>query len=214
MFRSTQTNYRDSKICVDYLCGLCPYELLSGSPTGVCIKEHNPLIKAQYESDVKSDPSKTLDNEHLLSLSQFLNRRDQSSLGWNHRIHSVHPMTEKVQNLKSHMDTVTIQWMLAMNIVDHFDGTVDKNAISTVMADVHKRDKERQKLKSTLDATLKGLGFITPVVRLCEVCGTFIPSKMPPDHLNSKIHLAYTKIRDTVTDIKLKRDTRVNQQIL
>ena len=65
----------------------------------MCPKEHNPLLKAQYQSDIKIDPSKFLDNEHLLSLSQFLKRRDQSSVGWNHRICSVHPLTEKVQNL-------------------------------------------------------------------------------------------------------------------
>ncbi|KAI9266440.1 hypothetical protein BDA99DRAFT_21802 [Phascolomyces articulosus] len=193
MNRSTRTNYHDPKLCVDYLCGLCPYELLHESTGGICPKEHNPLLKTLYQSDVKADASKSLENEHLRSLSHFVKRRDQSSSGWNHRIHNIPPTTPEIKDLQQKVDETTVEWMLLMDTVEQLGGgTADKINISALMVDIQKKDEERQKFKSNLDAAIKETEHVIPKVKLCETCGTFVPSEMRPDHANSKVSYFYT----------------------
>ncbi|KAI8149779.1 hypothetical protein BJV82DRAFT_663058 [Fennellomyces sp. T-0311] len=208
--RSAQKpNYRDPKLCRDYLCGLCPYELLTGSSHGVCQREHNPQCRAQYQYDVRNDAGKSFESDHYNSLKAFLTRRDQGSKGWNHRILNLHPQPETIQQLKKRVDEATQEWLLKMDAVDQLAGEKDKDAaVAAAQEEVQKKSEDKHKLEGELRAALDKEGCLPPPLRLCEVCGTFIPHQMPASHQESKGHLAYAKIRETLKELSDRRAAR------
>lgn len=76
-------------------------------------------------------------------------------------------------------------------------------------------------VKMELQAALEKERYLPPPLRICEVCGTFIPHQMPASHQESKVsvqqidrdkctkikkvHMAYAKIRDTYKELKEKQ---------
>lgn len=83
------SDFRDSRICRRYLCGLCPHELFTNTKMdlGPCDKIHNDDLRDKYDESVRTG-GENFDDLLERSLQHYINQVDRKIETARHRIDS------------------------------------------------------------------------------------------------------------------------------
>ncbi|CAO3595062.1 unnamed protein product [Absidia cylindrospora] len=159
-----------SDICSDYLCGLCPYDLLKNTSAsqGPCPKLHSEEAKQLYDESLATNPEISVINEHLRSLEATLSARDRKikeAKLW------LTPFTEETDETRKMKDRIEKQ---------EYDISKYELRRDTPRHDItaqHDIIKNQSRLCERLQQSMLTLSSTTRQQRrvgICEVCGCYV----------------------------------------
>ncbi|ORZ22261.1 hypothetical protein BCR42DRAFT_165326 [Absidia repens] len=192
-----------SDICSDYLCGLCPYDLLRNTSgnQGPCPKLHSEEAKQLYDESLPTSPEISVINEHLRSLEEALSARDRKvkeAKLW------LTPLTDDTDETKKIKDRI-----------ERYEHDISKYELrrDTPHQDIiaqHDIIKSQSRICERLQQSMQTSSATARhqrQVSICGVCGCYVDHGLSNERksLHEKpggVHDAYIKIASKVAEIK------------
>ncbi|KAL1935264.1 hypothetical protein VTP01DRAFT_4404 [Rhizomucor pusillus] len=195
------TDYKHPDVCVDYLCGLCPYDILSrDSQWDKCPKLHLPQLKTQYEESVRFFPSRSLGQQHLRNLKDFSARRQESTQRF--KKYSCKYDTDSAKRIRDVASRENVKLLQRLAECESMckDGDTRAYLLEYKLREVARSIDESIRAQAGGYEENKG-----PSFPICNVCGVSVPKDPKPlVHEMSQTHRAFMRIREEIKDLESK----------
>lgn len=208
-------DYKDDRICKNYLLGLCPHDLFGNTKLdlGPCPKFHTQEFKKSFESN-------------LVDLEYYENTLEKEILSY------LNDVDKKIKRSRARLESDDLKgiqiesnpFVLKLNadimkLIDEIETAGDNDEIDKAMElmnTVNGLHEERKNLLSKLadekaTTTKQGID-INDKLRVCDICGAFLSiydnDQRLIDHFIGKLHLGYQTMRYKLEEINMRRAER------
>lgn len=210
------TDYKDERVCKNYLCGLCPHDLFTNTKMdiGPCNLMHAEELRAQYEQSRDSLLYEPRLERELLS---YVSEADRKIRRARERLEEDRPEVMGIDSVQSNPDIFRLSNDINRVIVEveraGEEGDID--TAQQLFAQVDSWTRERDELVTRImdtkkTALLRGGADVNDKLRVCDVCGAYLSiydsDKRLADHFLGKLHLGFQVMRDKLGEIKTRRD--------
>ncbi|KAI8341470.1 hypothetical protein BC941DRAFT_510674 [Chlamydoabsidia padenii] len=164
-------------VCSDYLCGMCPFDVLENTPSsmGSCRKVHSDEAKQIYMDSIITDPGLSVLDEHKRSLTSILQKRDHRVEQAKTRLHQRVTETEEIISWNDKIDALELdisEYIIRRDNVPLDEVIHNLNAL-----------KNLTKQQSTLLERTRQLQLHPPAsqerqLKVCTMCASFLDSNI------------------------------------
>ncbi|KAI9279365.1 hypothetical protein BY458DRAFT_502863 [Sporodiniella umbellata] len=207
-------DFWDETVCKHYLVAFCPSQLFTNtkSDLGACDKIHNDRLKDKYQ---KSDKSKyPYENDFQDYLNKLISDLKRKIVQGNGRIsiqsdERLLELRKEEREEKMVLLDVKIKELLQQVEAAGEEGRVQE--ATDLQSQVDKLQVELEQVRENKD----GLNPAEKRMEVCDVCGAFLVTHDSSDrleaHYKGKQHQGFLKIRDTINEMKQKRQQQSSQ---
>jgi len=212
----------DKSVCKFYLMGLCPHELFTNTRAdlGSCSKIHDDGLKKEYndapeykkrqyeddfermiESNLREVDRRISRNHDRLKMSRDHHSNPETMLTGGPNDEKIKMLSEKISALCEQAEQAGCQ------------GNVEEAQGLTRLCDRLKDERQQlaysqSHLPNLMDTALRE----EKMMEVCEICGSFLiigdAQSRIDDHLMGKQHVGYARLRNSLAELKEKRQKR------
>eukprot|EP00823_Brevimastigomonas_motovehiculus_P003722 TRINITY_DN2311_c0_g2_i1.p1 TRINITY_DN2311_c0_g2~~TRINITY_DN2311_c0_g2_i1.p1 ORF type:complete len:313 (-),score=77.92 TRINITY_DN2311_c0_g2_i1:203-1141(-) len=203
--KTSKLKWDDERVCKYDLVAFCPHQLFinTKSDLGTCEKEHDTALKREFQKQ-KESVRYSYETRFIRKLDELVDDIDRKIKRGQERLDTpsqqLTPQQEEAATkTESEIKTLT-QQMQALGE----EGKVEES--QSLMKMVEELQKKLREIKNSAVSTGKDL---EKRMRVCEICGALLvindAEQRVQAHLNGKQHLGYARIRQTLAELKEKR---------
>ncbi|XP_024535839.1 luc7-like protein 3 [Selaginella moellendorffii] len=207
--RQSRLRFDDAQVCHYHLVSFCPHDLFPNtkSDLGPCGKVHDDALREPFR---KSNKVAQYEMEFLRYLERLISDLERKIRRCYERLEKEVPVMEQNKGGTEKISAISleVQALLKRAEKEGEEGMVDQAQATMEKVEILNREKEL-----IMRAIMPEYGTILEKekrMQVCEICGAMQAStdteKRLASHLEGRQHVGYLKIRNTLEELRRKRD--------
>ena len=205
-------HFDDKEVCCFYLIDFCPHNLFPNTKSDLreCKKRHDAYFRNQFQNNPNREQYR-LKYEEILEdfLERLVHDVDIKIKKGIDRIEGVMHESEKTKEVKEQINLIDSKIEEYALQAERYgeQGLIEQSEL--VMKQIDNLKEQKNELNQITEHPLL---LKEKQMKICEVCGGLQGSQDNPQrlkqHYEGKLHTGYTKIREVLQDLKIKKMER------
>eukprot|EP00162_Nutomonas_longa_P002541 comp13184_c0_seq1/m.17958 comp13184_c0_seq1/g.17958 ORF comp13184_c0_seq1/g.17958 comp13184_c0_seq1/m.17958 type:complete len:274 (+) comp13184_c0_seq1:3-824(+) len=203
---SAPTDYKDNRLCRDFLLGFCPGEKFAATKLAIapCAKVHDEKIKAKFQKDRKEFGANlgSYEKDHLEICDNIIVEAEKKSVRAKRKVEEEAQLVASRANDSENPEETEAKMLELSARIAECQEKAEQLAEAGKIREAAAVNDEGEKLKARQNDIIQSAGSSTvnkARLRVCDTCGSFLgifdSDVRLADHFTGRLHSGYRELR-------------------